>query len=171
MIHNETKLLKFEKKVNTRWNKIKSEIKLLDLKEVNPQCIKSRKSFKKICFAALIEQYNDDISNTEEIMNDIYQFYEGGKNIFEKEHSDFLDDLELFYFEYKNDSGKTALNLPYNNNFTQLIPKSEQIKKKIRESIITLFPPLTWMPIYFKNWKKNMVSDFIAGLTIGVMVK
>jgi hypothetical protein len=39
--------------------------------------------------------------------------------------------------------------------------------EKVYRSFLSLFPVLTWLPAY--QWKTDLCSDILAGLTVGIM--
>eukprot|EP01091_Cochliopodium_minus_P013015 TRINITY_DN4081_c0_g2_i1.p1 TRINITY_DN4081_c0_g2~~TRINITY_DN4081_c0_g2_i1.p1 ORF type:complete len:736 (-),score=133.69 TRINITY_DN4081_c0_g2_i1:339-2522(-) len=162
----------FVSKINSLWTKIKSEAEELDDFTANLRCIKSKISFKRICFSFVLEfEKTTKIKlKSEDLFNLIGNFYEGGIEKLRTDHSDLQDDLQLIHVEgiVQNLTDSTLI-----TQYKDIAPEKISIKRKLKRGFFSTikgyFPWLVWFPVYAANWKSNLKGDLIAGITVGIM--
>ena len=78
----------FEERLTMRWISLKEEVKLLDEEEKIVFYIRSKKSFKRICYSSVMEfeKTTHHIFKGEEFLVEIGGLYEGGLEKLKSEH-------------------------------------------------------------------------------------
>ena len=163
----------FYEEVNKLFSSLKKMTKHANKKDTKALNIKFKKELKKKCCLELLSLYKHGDFNVEKIYSDILFHFKGEEIELEKDYSDLRDDLELYFFQQQINDSETVLNIPYctsSLNSNQLVSKSEKMKANFKKFLKSFFPPLTWFPQYAQGWKKNLISDLVAGLTTGIMV-
>ena len=92
-LETESLISTFKSRINRKWNNIKSQILDKSEEDVKFICLKSMKSFKRICFTTILENVEEE--NFDTLIELLATHYQGGSHRLRRDHPNIKKDLEL----------------------------------------------------------------------------